>query len=124
MTIRGRVNENYEAVIPIQLRGSDRRWETVIDTGFEGAELMLPRAVIRLLGLTQRGETVMLLADERPALFNRYTAEIVWHGRQKRITVLESDNEYLASVTLLAGSRICIDLTPGGEVTIAELPAS
>ena len=122
--IRGVVNENYEAVIPIQLRGSNSQWETVIDTGFEGAELMLPRATIRLLSLAQRGEMTMLLANERPETFNRYVAEVVWHGQFRRVNVLESENEYLASANLLAGSRICIDMAPGGIVTIDELPTS
>ena len=122
--IAGRVNENYEAVISVQLRGSPRQWDVVIDTGFQGAELMLPHVVIGLLGLRRRGDIVMLLADERPRTFNRYVAEVAWHGRLKRVFVLESENEYLASADLLAGSRICIDMNPGGTVTIDELPSS
>ncbi len=122
--IRGVVNENYEAVIPIQLRGSNSQWETVIDTGFQGAELMLPRATIQLLGLAQRGEMTMLLANEREETFNRYIAEAVWHGWFRRVIVLESENESLVSANLLAGSRICIDMAPGGNVAIEELPAA
>ena len=122
--ITGRVNENYEAVIPIRLRGSHRQWATVIDTGFQGAELMLPRYVIRLLGLRQRGEMVMILADERSQTFNRYVAEVLWHGRFRRVSVLESENEYLASANLLAGSHVGIDMRPGGVVTVTELAGS
>ena len=122
--ITGRVNENYGAVIPIRLRGSRRQWDTVIDTGFQGAGLMLPSAVIRMLGLRRRGGMVMLLADEQPKRFRRYVAEVVWHNGLKRVSVLESDNEYLASADLLAGSHVAIDMIPGGTVTISELPAS
>ena len=85
---------------------------------------MLPGAVIAMLGLTRRGDMVMLLADEQPRRFRRYIAEVVWHNGLKRVSVLESDNEYLASADLLAGSHIEIDMIPGGTVAIAEIPSS
>ena len=44
--IIGRVNEYNEAMIPVQMRGSNRRFEVIIDTGFQGADLLLPRDVI------------------------------------------------------------------------------
>ena len=85
---------------------------------------MLPAAVIRMLGLRRRGYMVMLLADEQPRRFRRYVAEVVWHGRLKRVLVLESENEYLAGADLLAGSHIEIDMIPGGTVIITELAPS
>ena len=85
---------------------------------------MMPSAVIRMLGLRRRGEMVMLLADEQPKRFERYVAEVVWHNGLKRVSVLESENEYLASADLLAGSHVGIDMTPGGAVEITELSAA
>ena len=122
--IAGRVNERHEAIIPIQMRGSLRPFEVVIDTGFQGSHLMLPRAVIRALGLTRRGTVGSRLANEQVVRIASYVGEVVWHDGFKRVRVLESENSYLASADLLAGSHIEIDMTPGGAVTISELPAS
>lgn len=122
--IAGQVNGTYEAVIPIQMLGSDRQLEVVIDTGFRGAHLVLPRAVIAQMRLPRRARVRMGLANEQTAEFNSYDAEIIWHDRPLTVIVLESENDYLASATLLAGSRITIDLTPGGAVTVDELPLS
>jgi len=122
--IAGRVNERREAIIPVQMRGRNRQFEVIIDTGFQGAHLMLPRAVIRELGLTQEGRARFRLGDERVARIAAYRGEVIWHDGFKRVRVLESENFYLASADLLAGSRVCIDMTPGGTVTIDEIPAS
>ena len=121
--ITGHVNENYEAIIPIRFQGAEREWDAVIDTGFIGADLLVPRSVIRLLGLERRGEMTMFLANEQPARFNRYVGAIQWHDRTRRVTVLASENEYLASSSLLAGSHIEIEMIPGGVVRIDALAA-
>ena len=122
--IVGRVNERHEAIIPVQMRGSNHQFEVVIDTGFQGAHLMLPRAVIRQLGLTREGRVRFRLGDERVARIAAYSGEVIWHDGFKRVRVLESENYYLASADLLAGSHIEIDMTPGGTVTVSELPSS
>ncbi len=119
--IIGRVNEYNEAMIPVQMRGSNRRFEVIIDTGFQGADLLLPRAVIMQLGLTPAGDMVLDLANEQEATFNFYNGEVMWHRGFRQVKVLESADSYLASSDLLAGSRIIIDVTPGGMVFIAEL---
>lgn len=122
--ITGRVNERHEAIIPIQIRGSIRQFAVVIDTGFQGSHLMLPRAMIRELGLARGLSVRVRLADERITRIASYVGVVVWHDGFKRVRVLESENTCLASADLLAGSRICIDMTPGGAVEITELPAS
>ena len=122
--ITGRVNEGHEPIIPVQMRGIDRQFEVVIDTGFQGAHLMLPRAVVRQLGLRRARTMRTRMADERVVRIACYSGEVVWHDGFKRVWVLESENSYLASADLLAGNRICIDMTPGGSVTIDELPVS
>ena len=119
--IIGRVNEYNEAMIPVQMRGSNRRFEVIIDTGFQGADLLLPRAVIMQLGLALAGDMVLDLANEQEATFNFYNGEVVWHRGFRQVKVLESADSYLASADLLAGSRIIIDMSPGGMVSIAEL---
>ena len=122
--ITGRVNENNEAVISVQMRDSNRRFEVIIDTGFQGADLLFPRAVIWQLGLEPAGDMVLKLANEQDAVFDFYNGEVMWHDGFRTVRILESEDSYLASADLLAGSRICIDMTPGGSVTIDEIPAS
>ena len=119
--IIGRVNEYNEAMIPVQMRGSNRRFEVIIDTGFQGADLLLPRDVIIQPGLTPAGDMVLDLANEQEATFNFYNGEVMWHRGFRQVKVLESADSSLASAHLLAGSRIIIDMTPGGMVSIAEM---
>ncbi len=119
--IIGRVNEYNEAMTPVQMRGSNRRFEVIIDTGFQGADLLLPRDVIIQLGLTPAGDMVLDLANEQEATFNFYNDEVMWHRGFRQVKVLESADSSLASADLLAGSRIIIDMTPGGMVFIAEM---
>ena len=119
--ITGYVNEYYEAIIPVNMRGNIPSMDAVIDTGFQGADLLLPRSVINLLGLRQFGDMILLMADEREARFNYYLGEVMWHNGFRQVRVLESENSSLASADLLAGSRIEIDMTPGGIVRIDEL---
>ena len=122
--ITGYVNEYHEAIIPVQMRGNMPSLDAVIDTGFQGADLLLPRTVINLLGLRPSGDLTPLLADEREARFAYYVGEVMWHEGFKRVRILESENSYLASADLLAGSHIEIDMIPGGVVRIDVLAAA
>ena len=122
--IIGRVNEYNAAIIPIQMRGSVRQIEVIIDTGFHGADLLLPRATITQLGLALAGDVIFRLANGQEAIFNYYNGEVLWDNGFKAVRILESERAYLASADLLAGSHVEIDMTPGGVVTISELPAS
>ena len=45
----------------------------------------------------------------------------MWHRGFRKVRILESDYSYLASADLLAGSRVLIDMTPGGTVAVTEL---
>jgi len=106
------------------MRGHLPSLEAVIDTGFQGADMLLPRAVIERLGLPPAGMLTFRLANEQEARFAYYDGEVVWHDGFKQVKLLESENSYLVSADLLAGSHIEIDMIPGGPVTIAELPSS
>ena len=122
--IAGRVDRAYDAIIPVDLleRGSRlHRLEIPIDTGFEG-HLMLPRRIIHRLGMVLERRVTMTLADEQDSVFERYLTEVLWFGRPLTVRVLASENQSLIGRYLLAESRIEIDLTPGGTVTVSELP--
>ena len=124
--IVGRVDRAYDAIIPVDLmeRGSRlHRLEIPIDTGFEG-HLMLPRRIIHRLGMVLERRVTMTLADEQDSVFERYLTEVLWFGRPLTVRVLASENQSLIGRYLLAESRIEIDLTPGGAVTITEIPSS
>ena len=121
--ITGRVNEYCEAVIPVQMRDHDLALEVIIDTGFQGADSLLPQTVIRQIGLVPAGRLTFRLANEQEAWFTYYDGEVMWHRGFKTVRVLESDYSYLASADLLAGSRVLIDMTPDGIVAITELAA-
>ena len=121
--ITGYVNEYHEAIIPVRMRGNIPPMDLIIDTGFQGADFLLPRTVINLLGLRRAGDMTLLMADEREAKFIYYVGQVIWHDGYKRVRVLESENSYLASADLLAGSHIEIDMIPGGMVRIDALTA-
>ncbi|MCY3692387.1 MAG: hypothetical protein OXI54_14590 [Chloroflexota bacterium] len=123
---QGQVNGAYLADIPIDIFDSRRRLHrirAVIDSGFDG-ELVLPGSIIRGLGLLRIGEDELYLPNGQPFLFNAYSGTIFWFNRERDITVLESETYSLVGKFLLAESHIEIDLTPGGTVTVTELPAT
>lgn len=110
-----------EAVISIEVLGSgDRRQrlEAVIDTGFTGY-LTLPAETVVSLGLPQRGFERYLVADGSERIGPIYRAVVLWHGRDLTISV--GEGEPLVGMSLLSGSRLTVDATPGGEVRIEEL---
>ena len=85
---------------------------------------MLPRRIVHQLGMTPERRVTMTLANEQDSVFESYLAEVLWFGRPLTVKVLASENQYLVGRYLLAGSHIEIDMTPGGAVTITELPSS
>lgn len=95
--------------------------ELVIDTGFDG-ELILPSTLIGALGLAFAGTYYANLADGRRTVLNYHEAIVVWHGRHRRVEVLDSGGVALLGMGLLQGSRLFLDAAPGGAVEIEEIP--
>ena len=123
--ITGYVNQALEPVVPVAvLDRNGHRWrlEVVVDTGFSG-DLTLPLASINELGLPWRGSMEMFQADGRAVKCHRYAATIIWDGQHRTIEVMESATESLLGTNLLNGYLLTIQMTAGGEVSIAELPA-
>ena len=122
--ITGRVGQNRNAIIPIDIldsRGRPQRVNAIIDTGFD-LELALPRAAIRSLGLTWRDEIEMTLADGQAARFQLYSSTVIWHERRREIRVLETSDEAIVGADLLWGSALSVQMREGGDVIIEELP--
>ena len=124
--IEGKVNQALEARITIEVVGSGGQIhavEAVLDTGFTGA-LTLSPDVIRLLELTLIGGRIASLANGELVRLNSWRGTVLWHGRPRRILVLQSDGVPLLGMGLLRGSRITLDVLDAGAVVIEELPAA
>jgi|SRR3712207_2713360 clan AA aspartic protease len=125
--MRGRVcSSAREAIVPLTLLGSgDARVEVeaVIDTGFTG-HLTLPAGVVRSLALPGRGFVEVELADGSTSALSVYDARVLWGGWERPVPVYEAEGGPLVGMALLRGSRLTVDVQPGGPVVIEDLPGS
>lgn len=122
--IVGIVNDELEPVVTVAVAdagGVYHPFEFVVDTGFNG-HLALPDSVIRRLGLPFRirSSTIQAIGT---ASANFYQGTALWHQRQRRIVVLETDGEYLLGMSMLLGSTLTIAAHPGGTVIIERMTA-
>ena len=121
--IRGRVSENQQALVSVDIlddKGFYQSVEVILDTGFTGY-LTLPPGSIERLGLPSVGQRTFELANGDLFEFEAYLASVSWHGSQKDVLVLRSDSVPLLGMTLLWGSRITMDAAAEGDVLIEEL---
>ena len=94
--------------------------EVVLDTGFTGS-LSLPTYVVDRLGLRWVGQRTFELANGEFFDFDVYLTAVRWHGFPTDALALRSDSAPLLGMTLLWGSRIMVEASHGGEVTIEEI---
>ena len=123
-TING-VVRGREAFVSLSIEdsaGVAQPYLSVLDTGFTGY-LVLPPAMIRQLGLTNRGRRRITLADGSTQMQNAYTASVRWHGEYHAVRVFEMGDKPLIGMRLLTGSRVTMDVVDGGPVTIEPLAA-
>lgn len=125
--MRGRVGENAsEAFLTIPLfdgSGNCIVIEFTVDTGFTGA-LSLPPRFVESMGLPFDGRGIAVLADGSAFETRRHRARIEWHGRVREVRVITTDGDPLVGMTLLRGSKLSMDVSPGGEVVVEEGRAS
>ncbi len=122
--ITGKVTSNREAVIELQLVGSNRRKEkveAVIDTGFNGY-LTLPSDLINRLKLQLAGNRRATLGDGNVVVLDVYLAKVLWHGQEWEVLALQADGGPLVGMSLLYGSRVMLEVVDNGDVTIDPLP--
>ncbi len=122
--ITGTVTANREAVIELEVVGSNQREkkvEAVIDTGFNGY-LTLPSDLINSLKLQLAGNRRATLGDGNVVVLDVYLAKVLWHGQKQDVLVLQTDGGPLVGMSLLHGSRVTLDVVDGGDVTIDPLP--
>lgn len=109
--------------MPISVFGpGDRRVqvEATIDTGFNGY-LTLPPAVVSGLELSFVGTTLATLGDGQRASLDLFLGAVAWHGDPLDVLVLQAEGGALLGMAALEGSRLTVDVTGGGNVTIQPL---
>ena len=124
--ISGTVRADQQAVVTIEIidgDGAPRALEVILDTGFTGY-LTLPSESIEQPDLPFVGQRTFELANGELFRFEAYLAAVAWHGSPRDALVLKSDSTPLLGMTLLWGSRVTLDASTNGEVTIEELTSS
>ncbi|MBM4259099.1 MAG: clan AA aspartic protease [Deltaproteobacteria bacterium] len=122
--ITGHIVDGREARIPLSLLGSQGQveaTEAVIDTGFTDF-LTLPLPQIARLGFSYEGMMQVILGNGQSADLDMFTGTVVWDGQIREGLVLAVDGTPLVGMALLTGSRVCLDVTNNGLVTIDRLP--
>ena len=121
--IIGKVTANREAVIKLEIIGSNQKREnveTIIDTGFNGY-LTLPNDLINYLKLQLAGSRHVTLGDGNVVVLDMYLAKVLWHGQEREVLILEAEGGPLVGMSLLYGSRVILEVIDNGDVTIAPL---
>ena len=120
---RGRVNARLEPRVTLELLDRDEHAHTielVVDTGFDG-DLILPQPFLQRLGLQPLDDFLSTLADGSDIALTGYECRVMWHGRPRRVVILESEGESLPGMNLLWRNRVTIDAYANGPVVIEEL---
>jgi clan AA aspartic protease len=81
----------------------------IVDSGFNG-ELILPKSLVKKLGLKRRGSTAVELADGSTVLAPTYRGTILWFGRRKVVAVHTTKaDEGLLGTELFRGCTVELD---------------
>ena len=118
--IQGTVNEAFEAVVVLPLRGpagQTRDVDAVVDTGFTRF-LTLPSAMVSELGLGYRGVSRVILADGSETTLEVYGVTVLWDGQPREVVAYVSDTTPLIGMSLLHRHNLNIDVEDGGRVLI------
>ena len=121
--ITGSVTD-WEAIIELEVAGRGqppRRIVAAIDTGYNGYVTLPPR-LIAALQLRFAGYRRATLADGSATVLDVYLGTVVWHGREQDVLASQAAGTPLVGMSLLRGSRMTMDVTEGGAISIDELP--
>ena len=111
-----------QAWVTIEVAGSDEVFhptDVIVDTGFIGW-LTLPRTVIEQMRLDLYGRRPAVLANGETEILDLYFALVQWHGQVRPVMVHQAGGRPLMGMALLSGSRLLVDASEGGEVTITD----
>lgn len=118
--ITGQVTVDREAVIQLEVYGSEQKREIVdfvIDTGFNG-NLILPGDLVERLNLQLAGKRRATLGDGNTVLLDVCIASVLWYKERREVLALRADGGPLIGMSLLHGNRLNMEVVNGGEVTI------
>jgi clan AA aspartic protease len=121
--ISGIVTSDYEAIIPLEVRGPSgqkEKIEAVVDTGYNGW-LSLRPALITELELSWRRKGRAILADGNETVFDVYEGTVTWDRRVRRVAVDAADTDPLVGMALLRGYELKMQVRTSGKVTIKSL---
>ncbi|NJM74935.1 MAG: clan AA aspartic protease [Acaryochloridaceae cyanobacterium RU_4_10] len=119
----GVVNNICEATIKVAVGriGSPKVMvNAVIDTGFTSF-LSLPSSMIESLELPWSCLDFGTLGDGSEAVFEMYTASVIWDGQIQIVDVAASEAEPLVGMSLLYGYDLRIQAIEGGIVSVQAL---
>ena len=122
--IEGVVNDAYEAVVTLSLRGPGGRSqdiEAVIDTGYSGF-LSLPTMLVAELRLPFAYIGRAFLANDDEVSFNDHDVTVLWDGQPRHIKADATGSTPLVSMLLLDGHNLNIDVENNGRVVIQPKP--
>ena len=121
--MRGMVTDEREALIQLTIcgaRGTRRRIEAVLDTGYDGYLSLPPRLIGELkLPWLQRGNAER--ADGTETKFDVFRGAVIWDDHQRPIFIEEADTVPLVGMALMEGYELNLKVRPGGRVTISRL---
>lgn len=107
--ISGRVNEQREAVVALQVTGLADPVDAVVDTGFSGA-VCLAREVAEELSLHPVGAEAYELGDGSMTQMNVYLIGVRWFDDERVVrAILTESRQSVIGTELLRGCRLEID---------------
>ena len=118
--IQGIVNDAYEAVVALSLRGPTgqaRDIEAVIDTGYSGF-LTLPTTLVTELALPFAYIGRAFLANDDEVTFDVHDVTVLWDGQPRHIKADATGSTPLVGMLLLDRHDLNIEVESGGRVVI------
>ena len=119
----GIVTADREAILEVpvlDVSGQERKYPSVVDTGYTGW-LTLPPDVIAALGLTWRERGGAMLADGSYASFDVYNATVIWDGQPIAIPVDEVDSDPLVGMSLMYGYELVLPVLDGATFMLRRI---
>jgi predicted aspartyl protease len=120
--IQGVVNARHEAIVRLKVRGrgGEVDIDAILGSGFTAA-LALPLKMVADLGLVRQSGGTAVLADGTVRQFDLFIADVEWEGAWRPVLVSGVGNEALIGMRLLAGSKLTVEVVPGGLVQIEAM---
>lgn len=121
--IAGTVNDQLQAIIPLQLRDSAGNLhfvDAVVDSGFNGF-LTLPSIFIARLGLPWIARQQGLTADGGVHTFEVYATTLNWEGVERQVETEIVESDPLVGMALLGGHDLQIRVEVGGPVEVRSI---